>query len=595
MDQNPADKSGLPALKNLLIAPEKRQIQTLENRLDNPMIRAKEISQSLPEAISLSVMSNDKLSRTMQPVIDKALNVSVRNNPKAIADAIFPALGPGIRKAISATILGMIQSLNHLLNSSFSFQGLKWRFEAFRTGRPFAEIVLLHTLVFQVEQIFLIHKESGIVLDHVVDNNAVIQDPDLVSGMLTAIQDFVKDSFDTETEEDLETLRIGSNSSVWIEKGEHAFIAAVIKGRPPLDLRIRYRELIEEIHLKAGPALVDFDGDPYPFAIFRESLKDGLISRQKKEKKKVSPLLLLFFVCIFAVLGYFGYQSYQTHKTWLAYLDRLNAQTGLFILSTKKQSGEYHVKGLSDPLATDPQTLLTAADKTRITVQGHWTPFFSLDPQLVIKRANQILEPPPGISLSLSGTTLSAKGETTQTWINSFKMIAPTIAGVTAFDTSDLVSLDKRQLDMAMKQLEEFRLYFKTNSTRPVDGQEEVFSQLADSVTKIEKLQKKAQLPIQIVLLGHTDSSGTEKRNLTLSRQRAESVLNHLIIQGINPGFITISGVSTKLMLTDEDSIEDRKLNRAVSIKTFYQYSENGAGHTTSERNNTQSSRIKEQ
>ena len=140
--------------------------------------------------------------------------------------------------------------------------------------------------MFQVEQIFLIHRDSGIVLDHVVDNNAVIQDPDLVSGMLTAIQDFVKDSFDTDSEDEIETLRIGSNSSVWIEKGEHAFIAAVIKGRPPLELRTQYQELIEEIHLKAGAALENFDGDPLPFAMFREDMKERLAAREKEVKKK---------------------------------------------------------------------------------------------------------------------------------------------------------------------------------------------------------------------------------------------------------------------------------------------------------------------
>ena len=125
--------NSLDALKGLLISPEKKQIQRIENRLDDPMIRAKEISQSLPEAISLSVLRSNEMSNVIKPVIDKSIKASVRDNPKALADAIFPALGPGIRKAISSTIMGMIQSLNQVLNHSFSIQGLKWRFEAFKT------------------------------------------------------------------------------------------------------------------------------------------------------------------------------------------------------------------------------------------------------------------------------------------------------------------------------------------------------------------------------------------------------------------------------------------------------------------------------
>ncbi|MCG8620055.1 MAG: hypothetical protein MI802_27870, partial [Desulfobacterales bacterium] len=172
-EMDPAEKESLDALKSLLIQPETDRLAVLENRLDDPMTRANEISRSLPEAVSLSVMEGDRLTRVIQPVIDDSLKESVRKNPKALADAIFPALGPGIRKAITATIMGMIQSLNQVLNHSFSIQGLKWRFEAFRTGRQFAEVVMLNTLVYQVEQIFLVHSDTGIVLEHVVAEGAM--------------------------------------------------------------------------------------------------------------------------------------------------------------------------------------------------------------------------------------------------------------------------------------------------------------------------------------------------------------------------------------------------------------------------------------
>ena len=126
MDSEAIEEKSLEAFKNLLLQPEKDRIRQIENRLNDPMIRAKEISLFLPEAISFSVLNSNRLSRVIQPVIDASLKESVRNNPKSIADAIFPALGPGIRKAISSTVMGMVQSLNQLLNHSFSFQGMKF-------------------------------------------------------------------------------------------------------------------------------------------------------------------------------------------------------------------------------------------------------------------------------------------------------------------------------------------------------------------------------------------------------------------------------------------------------------------------------------
>ncbi|MCP4298121.1 MAG: OmpA family protein, partial [Proteobacteria bacterium] len=90
------DNQTLNNLKDLLLKPEQNQIQRIEKRLDDPMVRANEISDALPDAVSLSIMHSDKLPRVFQPVIDDSIKVSVQNNPKAIADAIFPALGPGI-------------------------------------------------------------------------------------------------------------------------------------------------------------------------------------------------------------------------------------------------------------------------------------------------------------------------------------------------------------------------------------------------------------------------------------------------------------------------------------------------------------------
>jgi len=108
----------------------------------------------------------------------------------------------------------MIQSFDKTLEYSLSVQGLKWRWEALRTKKPFGEIVLLHTLLYQVEQVFLIHRKSSLGIQHVVSKNVKIQDPDLVAGMLSAIRDFVQDSFKLEKDETLGTLRMGSNRTI---------------------------------------------------------------------------------------------------------------------------------------------------------------------------------------------------------------------------------------------------------------------------------------------------------------------------------------------------------------------------------------------
>ena len=87
-------------------------------------------------------------------------------------------------------------------------------------------------LAFQVEQVFLIHHQTGILLLHAAAEATTTRDPDLISGMLTAIQDFVQDSFRLTADQGPETFQIGE-LAVWVEQGPLAVLAAVVRGNPP--------------------------------------------------------------------------------------------------------------------------------------------------------------------------------------------------------------------------------------------------------------------------------------------------------------------------------------------------------------------------
>jgi OOP family OmpA-OmpF porin len=75
-------------------------------------------------------------------------------------------MGPAIRKSISETMQQMLENLNQLLEESLSPKSLRWRFDAWRTGRSYSELVLLNTLEFSVEQVFLIHRKTSLLIHH---------------------------------------------------------------------------------------------------------------------------------------------------------------------------------------------------------------------------------------------------------------------------------------------------------------------------------------------------------------------------------------------------------------------------------------------
>ncbi|MBT4136335.1 MAG: OmpA family protein, partial [Candidatus Latescibacteria bacterium] len=381
MNDTPPNKDpddGLDALRSLLLKPEKEQIEQLQTRIENEDLRAEDVSEVLAEAFLIRLGRDDKLSRALTPTIESALESSTKRNTRVLVDAISPLMGPAIRRSILQTISGMIQSMNATLDQSFSVQGFKWRWEAFRTGKSFGEIVMLHTLVYQVEQVFLIHKETGLLLQHVTRQAIESMDGDMVSGMLTAIQDFVQDSFVGHPDEALHTMQVGE-LTVWIEQGPQAVLAGVLRGNPPTDLHAIFQEALENVHLEQKKAFEEFEGDAVYFEGSRRHLEECLRSQFRaevaKRKKRVSPLMWIGLFAVLAALGFWAYVGIQAQQRWDGYLSRLDAAPGIVVIENGYRGGRYFVSGLRDPLAVDPTSFLPDWSLSPESVVGKWAPY----------------------------------------------------------------------------------------------------------------------------------------------------------------------------------------------------------------------------
>ena len=80
---------------------------------------------------------------------------------------------------------------------------------------------------------------------------------------------------------------------------------------------------------------------------------------------------------------------------------------------------------------------------------------------------------------------------------------------------------------------------------------------------------------LQIEVIGHTDSKGSETYNLKLSKNRSNSVINYLVYNGIKHSRFTTSAVGEREHIAintnpdGTDNPEGRKFNRRVSIKVL--------------------------
>lgn len=437
-------------LRRLLVEPERQKLRQLQQRLDTPELAARDVSRVLADAVDLSSERDDRLTRSLSPTIERALTASVKRDPMPVVDALFPVIGPAIRRAVAEALRGLMQNLNQLLEHSFSPRMLRWRLQALWTGKPFGEIVLLHTLVYRVEQVLLIHRESSLLLQEVAVDATVVQDGDMVSGMLSAIGDFVRDSFGAADGETLDTFEVG-DLTVWVEAGPGAVLAAVIRGHAPSDLRALLKETLEQIHDDRHAALAAFDGDVGPFETTRPLLERCLQSALREAgKKSRRPVLAWLLVgAVIAMLGAWGWSQRRHARRWQAYVERLEREPGIFLTEATRAGRSGVLRGLRDPMAASPGALAESMGLDAGALRLELRPYFDLDPALVLARARSTLAPPAAIDLALEDGVLEISGTAGGDWLDRAGRLGPTVPGVARVDVSGAVASDGDQRTLA--------------------------------------------------------------------------------------------------------------------------------------------------
>ena len=556
----PDDLSELRAL--ILGGAHERRIAALSARLNDPAVMAQVIGPILPDAIARR--GHDlQLARALEPSIAHAITSSVRRNPKPLADALFPVIGPAIRSAIAHALGSLLETTNRTLEQKLSWRALRWRLESWRTGRPFAEIVLLHTLEYRVEQVFLIHRETGLLLGHVASPSSGAQGADMVSAMLTAIRDFARDSFGAGADETLNKFEIGP-LSVLVVQGPHAVIAGVVRGTPPPGLRVTLQDALETIHLHFATDLAAFAGDSRAFGAARPILEACAVAqyREVTSRRRMAWGWVAALAALVAVAALWFALSWRDARRWDAYLTRVRSEPGLVVLDADRRGRTFVVTGLRDPLAPDPSSFLAAAGVPADRVEARWQAFQALDPAFVLARAVAVLRPPPGVTLRVDQGVLSADGDVTPAWVFEATRLAPMIAGVHAIDPA-LASMAARALRV---RLDATSVTFVRGRADVAPGQEAALARAVDLFRELEAAARAAGAPIAVRVVGHADADGAPELNQPLSHARARTMRAHLDAIGLTGVRLLTDGVGSAQPLTAGLSEDEKARNRRVSF-----------------------------
>ena len=71
---------------------------------------------------------------------------------------------------------------------------------------------------------------------------------------------------------------------------------------------------------------------------------------------------------------------------------------------------------------------------------------------------------------------------------------------------------------------------------------------------------------VALLIVGRTDATGYESKNVSLSRQRALAVRDRLVSLGVAPKQITIDAAGSNDPLPADSPAEQARLNRSVSF-----------------------------
>jgi hypothetical protein len=77
-EERPGNATEFAALRQLLVGPERQQLDELSDRVEQVAVTPHSLADQLPEAIALSTSRDRQLGRALAPTIETALRQSIR-------------------------------------------------------------------------------------------------------------------------------------------------------------------------------------------------------------------------------------------------------------------------------------------------------------------------------------------------------------------------------------------------------------------------------------------------------------------------------------------------------------------------------------
>lgn len=266
-----AIRTRLTALLDDMTAVEARlkaEVAGLASEIDEVIARKAELA---PEEMARAIgpvmagalriqeqRSREDLVDAVGPVMGEAIEVQLKESRHSLIEALYPIIGELAQRYIGEAFRELQRNIDARLKS-VGPERFARRAKARLQGVSVVELEMRDALPFNVREIFLIERGSGLLMARAGSEAAV--DSDLISGMLTAVRSFMHDSFGhSEALDPMDEVQFGEQR-ILIQDGRLCYLAIVINGVEPSGFRAELRRFLTRLQAEHHKAIQDFDGD----------------------------------------------------------------------------------------------------------------------------------------------------------------------------------------------------------------------------------------------------------------------------------------------------------------------------------------------
>ena len=270
-------------------ADQARRMEELRRVLLRPDALVDKVAPIIADALEAKIReSRDEIAQALAPAIGEAIRRQVYQAREDIIDALYPIIGATINKAITEAVRNLARTIEARMRRGFRPQDVLRRWQARLRGVPEGEYRLREALPFAVREIFLIQRESGLLIRHLTSDPESPPDRDLVSGMLTAIRDFAREAFGRGEEGELGAIEY-ENQHILLEAGGAAYLAVVVDGVEPPGFREEMRQALVSLHEHHYDGLKSFDGTDEKLLRTAEKTLSPFFSRHAPARTSEGP------------------------------------------------------------------------------------------------------------------------------------------------------------------------------------------------------------------------------------------------------------------------------------------------------------------